>query len=132
MEGRLILKGGQALVSKGIKKKKKKKKIKHSDSEKPEETDVAQDPKGENPGKGNNTEEVTQLPAGTKPPSEYEAEFKLEMARAEEAKSRSTAWGVSYRAPPKVLHGYQAPVTGATFEQRLDTRCARKADRMCK
>lgn len=126
MQGRLILKGGQTLVSKDINKKKKKKKSKKSTSAKPDEADADLDTKRPQ------ADEVTKLPAGTKPPSEYEAEFKLEMARAEEAKSRSTAWGVSYKAPPTVLHGYSAPVTGATFEQRLDVRCARKADRMCK
>lgn len=127
MQGKLILKGGQTLVSKDInKKKKKKKKSKKGADEQSDGPDVHKDPDGAQ------EDEVTKLPAGTKPPSQYEAEFKLEMARAEEGKSRSTAWGVTYKAPPAVLHGYTAPVTGATFEQRLDVRCARKADRMCK
>jgi hypothetical protein len=40
--------------------------------------------------------------------------------------------GQGYRAPPPVLHGYSAPVTGETHEERLDIRCAKKADKFCK
>ena len=47
-------------------------------------------------------------------------------------KVRSTPWGASYRAPPTILHGYDKVVSGSNAQERLDLRCAAKADKFCK
>ncbi|BDA46307.1 hypothetical protein COCOBI_08-3990 [Coccomyxa sp. Obi] len=62
----------------------------------------------------------------------YEKEFALEMEKAKEGKVKNTPWGSSFKAAPEILHGYSAPVTGKTAEERLDLRCAVKTDKFCK
>ncbi|CAL8462444.1 g1977 [Coccomyxa elongata] len=62
----------------------------------------------------------------------YEKEFALEMEKAKEGKVKNTPWGSSFKAAPEILHGYDAPVTGKTAEERLDLRCAVKTDKFCK
>lgn len=126
VSGKLVLKGGQTLVSKDIKKKKKSKKkretaalVASSDQDNPASKEAVA---------GEPSQQAQQGKQG----EAYEKEFKFETERADSAKPRSTAWGVSYRKPPDILHGYNAPVKGDTQEERLDLRCAKKADRMCK
>lgn len=46
------------------------------------------------------------------------------MARAAAGKTRTTAWGSSFRAPPPILHGYDKKVSGTTASERLDLRRA--------
>lgn len=126
--GKLVLKGGQELV--GIKKKKKK-------SKKSKTKDNDDERQGQDAG---SEEKSAKQEAGTsggatgKEPAAflYEKEFQFETQRMDEGKARSTAWGATYRAPPEILHGYSRQVKGDTFEERLDLRCAKKADRMCK
>jgi hypothetical protein len=124
VSGKLVLKGGQTLVSKDIKKKSKSKKKKRD----PAAEVTARETTGSQPTSTEPGPEKEQGRIG----EAYEKEFKFETERADSAKPRSTAWGVSYRKPPSILHGYSAPVTGDTREERLDLRCAKKADRMCK
>ncbi|EIE24026.1 hypothetical protein COCSUDRAFT_53195 [Coccomyxa subellipsoidea C-169] len=62
----------------------------------------------------------------------YEQEFALEMQKAKEGKVKNTPWGSSFKPPPEILHGYSAPVTGKTAQERLDLRCAVKTDKFCK
>lgn len=50
----------------------------------------------------------------------------------QEAKTRSTPWGSTYRAAPEILHGYDKVVTGKTASERLDMRSATKHDKFCK
>ena len=40
----------------------------------------------------------------------------------QQGKTRNTAWGCTYRAPPEILHGYDKKVTGKTASERLDLR----------
>jgi len=62
----------------------------------------------------------------------YEKEFEFEEQRRKEGKVKTTPWGSSYRAAPEILHGYDRRVQGDTAEERLDMRCATKADKFCK
>jgi len=62
----------------------------------------------------------------------YDEEFELESLKRQEGKARTTPWGSSYRAPPEILHGYSNKVKGVTADERLDLRCAAKADKFCK
>ena len=43
--------------------------------------------------------------------------------RLQQGKTRTTAFGSTYRAPPSILHGYSKAVTGNTASERLDLRC---------
>eukprot|EP00210_Caulerpa_lentillifera_P009499 g9059.t1 len=106
--GKLKLKGESKVISK----KKKKKK-----TEKKEDTKV----------KGIDPTSVSVQSGKT-----YEEEFDIETKRANESKPRSTAWGISYAKPPKILHGYNREVKGDTAEERLDLRCAKRTDKFCK
>ena len=77
-------------------------------------------------------------------PKSYDEEFGLEAAarRAAAAAPASAAaaaapgaigpHGHKFGRAPAVLHGYSAPVSGATAQERLDMRCATKADKFCR
>eukprot|EP01024_Parvocaulis_polyphysoides_P049418 TRINITY_DN4785_c0_g1_i1.p3 TRINITY_DN4785_c0_g1~~TRINITY_DN4785_c0_g1_i1.p3 ORF type:complete len:131 (-),score=25.39 TRINITY_DN4785_c0_g1_i1:290-682(-) len=126
--GKLRLKGDK--ISGGVKKKKKSKKtvenledqIVVGDTNQPEQPNVTQRDKSAK-------QESISIVSG----KTYEEEFCFEMAKAREGKTRSTPWGSSFRAPPEVLHGYTEKVKGdVNAEQRLDVRCAMKADKFCK
>ena len=134
--GALKLKGGETLG--GVKKKKKASK-KHADATAEQASkdtgDVpaaTADQDGQAGPSGAKPEGTDYAAAATNSKLEYEKEFKFETKRMEEGKARGTAWGVTYRAPPAILHGYDKKVKGDTYEERLDLRCAKKADRMCK
>ena len=62
----------------------------------------------------------------------YEEAFAGEAMRLARPKPSGSAWTATYRAAPKVLHGYSVPVAGDTREEQLDIRCAQKADKFCK
>eukprot|EP00884_Botryococcus_braunii_P019765 jgi/Botrbrau1/6472/Bobra.0034s0046.1 len=122
--GQITLKGGIPLgVKAGTAKKKKKKKV---DSEAVEGT-VDQELILSKDGKP-----ISAASVSVQSGKAYEQEFALEMEKAKEGKVKNTPWGSSYRAPPKILHGYSAPVTGKTAEERLDLRCAVRGDKFCK
>jgi hypothetical protein len=125
--GKLLLKGGETVG--GVSKRKHKKKKKAA-----EEPSLAAATKDQaSPSAAADASKSSEQAAGTEPTKfEYEKEFKFETERMKESKARSTAWGATYRAPPKILHGYDRQVQGVTYEERLDLRCAKKADRMCK
>ena len=117
------MQGGQSL---GVAKKTRKKK-------KAKPAEEGENPEGEKPAApGDASEPPSAQQRMGKAGDLYEKEFNFETERAEQGKTRSTPWGQGYRAPPAVLHGYSAPVTGDTSEQRLDLRCAKKADKFCK
>lgn len=117
LPGKLVLKGGQTLKTGGVEKSKKKSKNKLKKSSEAEQAGAETD---------------KQVGNGATDAKTYEEEFHFEMDRANQGKARSTPWGVSYGRAPEILHGYSKPVTGSTQEERLDLRCAKKADRMCK
>ncbi|KXZ50951.1 hypothetical protein GPECTOR_14g197 [Gonium pectorale] len=128
--GKLVLKGGTTLKDlQGVEKKK---------SKKPKKKEV----EGEEEGQGEDTQLANPDPTKPKPIAAtavnvmsgktYEEEFDLETKRVKEGKSKSTPWGCGYRAPPAILHGYTAKVTGKTAEERLDLRSASKSDKYCK
>ena len=74
-------------------------------------------------------------PAGGPATKTYEELFASEMARAREAKGRTSAWGTNFRAAPEVLHGYSERLDTSkplSAEQRLDLRAATKADKFCR
>lgn len=130
--GKLVLKGGEEV--KGVSKKKvRKKKTDPASAEAvaatTEDGDAGEPDQPSTSGAAEADTGAAKLPP---PKLEYEKEFKFETARMEEGKARSTAWGATYRAPPEILHGYRKKVVGETYEERLDLRCAKKADRMCK
>lgn len=116
--GKLVLKGGTAL--KGVEKKKKKQKSVA------EVVEDQQQDKGLDPSKP--TSQAPALQVG----KAYEQEFEFETKRMQEPKVRNTPWGSSYRAPPEILHGYNTKVKGVNAQERLDIRCASKADKFCK
>jgi hypothetical protein len=123
--GKLVLKGGQSVG--GVKKKKKGSKSKRqqgSEAGTSAPDEHAQAGEGETGTGGTITT--------THPGFLYEKEFKFESERMNEGKARSTAWGATYSKAPTILHGYDKQVKGDTYEERLDLRCAKKADRMCK
>ena len=65
----------------------------------------------------------------------YEELFASEMARAKQAKGRTSAWGTNFREAPAVLHGHSERLDLSkplTAEQRLDLRAAQKADKFCR
>lgn len=126
--GKLVLKGGEQVGGVG-KKKGKKKKAKQQPDEATTETAAAAASDDAGPSGAAEAGTGTAKPP---PKLEYEQEFKFETARMQEGKARSTAWGATYKAPPEILHGYDRKVNGETYEERLDLRCAKKADRMCK
>jgi hypothetical protein len=128
--GKLVLKGGETIG--GVKKKKKHKKKRKDKAIDNSNVDLVAHGEACAPGAPHQRDSSEQ-DKGTEPSKfEYEKEFKFETARMKEGKARSTAWGATYRAPPNVLHGYEREVKGETYEERLDLRCAKKADRMCK
>ena len=121
--GKLVLKGGFSLKpDAGVKKKKKKSK---TDDGAGKSTDGLEDAIAGADGLINGES----APAK---PHVYEEDFLFETERLKQGKARSTPWGNSYRAPPAVLHGYDKVVKGENPSERLDLRCAGKADRMCK
>ena len=74
-------------------------------------------------------------------PKSYDEEFGLEAAARAAAVGANPALaqpgavgphGHKFRAGPAVLHGYAAPVAGATAEERLDMRAALKGDKFCR
>lgn len=117
------MQGGQSL---GVAKKSKKK-------QKAKPTEEAQE--GEKPAvPGDKTEPSAQRQMG-KAGDLYEKEFNFETDRGTVGQTRSTPWGQTFKAVDQattVLHGYHAPVRGDTNEERLDLRCAKKADKHCK
>lgn len=124
--GKLVLKGGETLQG-GVKKKKKKKKDAALSSP---VADQAGD-QGKKP-TGTDGKVVDATAINIMSGKNYEQEFEFEVQRMKEGKTRSTPWGSSYRAPPEILHGYSQKVTGKNAEERLDLRCAKKADKFCK
>jgi FAM32A len=130
--GQLKLKGGEVVSGSVSKKKKSKKSKKAQANESAEQQPGPGTSEALAEGDPAHAPSSAQAPAGMVPAFEYEKEFKFESERMDAGKARSTAWGVSYRAPPAILHGYDAKVRGDTYEEKLDLRCAKKADRMCK
>ena len=128
--GKLVLKGGEQVGS--VSKKKGKKKRKPQQQLDEASAAPAEGAAGDEAGPDGAAEGAEPGTAKPPPKLEYEKEFKFETARMQEGKARSTAWGATYKAPPEILHGYNRKVTGDTYEERLDLRCAKKADRMCK
>eukprot|EP01023_Acetabularia_acetabulum_P059381 TRINITY_DN71367_c0_g1_i1.p2 TRINITY_DN71367_c0_g1~~TRINITY_DN71367_c0_g1_i1.p2 ORF type:complete len:129 (-),score=29.37 TRINITY_DN71367_c0_g1_i1:93-479(-) len=124
--GRLKLKGDKVIG--GVKKKKKSKKI--VERSEIEGEDIIQT---EEPNVTQRDKSVKQDSISIVSGKNYEEEFSLEMAKAKEGKTRSTPWGSTFRAPPTVLHGYSEKLKGSgNAEQRLDVRCAMRADKFCK
>lgn len=119
LPGKLMLKGGVSLKPGGAGVKKKKKKSTGDDA---------------GAGSSGAAADSSAAPDEEKPEKKltYEEEFVFETERVKEGKARSTPWGTSYRKPPAVLHGYDKEVKGVNPSERLDLRCAVKADRMCK
>ncbi|KAK3262859.1 hypothetical protein CYMTET_28311 [Cymbomonas tetramitiformis] len=68
----------------------------------------------------------------TNPGQTYETIFHYETQRMKDAKGRSLCFGTNYREAPEILHGYTRKVKGKTSEERLDKRCAQKADKYCR
>eukprot|EP00195_Chlamydomonas_chlamydogama_P008032 CAMPEP_0202900738 /NCGR_PEP_ID=MMETSP1392-20130828/12008_1 /ASSEMBLY_ACC=CAM_ASM_000868 /TAXON_ID=225041 /ORGANISM="Chlamydomonas chlamydogama, Strain SAG 11-48b" /LENGTH=128 /DNA_ID=CAMNT_0049587177 /DNA_START=74 /DNA_END=460 /DNA_ORIENTATION=+ len=124
--GKLVLKGGETLSDKKIKKKKKSKKV-----DVPEEEEAPNTEQGteQDQGKPKKTDaKGISIQSG----KTYEEEFEFETQRMKEAKGKSTPWGSSHRTAPEILHGYTQKVTGATASERLDMRAATKSDRYAK
>lgn len=121
--------GGETLGGAGGVKKKKKKSKKDKGGDKDAAAPLAA---GEDAAAAGATGKPSSAPGITTKGTTYEQEFDLEMQRMKQGKARSTAWGSTYRAPPPVLHGYSAPVKGATASERLDMRASGKADKFCK
>eukprot|EP01025_Chloroclados_australasicus_P024807 TRINITY_DN2487_c2_g1_i1.p4 TRINITY_DN2487_c2_g1~~TRINITY_DN2487_c2_g1_i1.p4 ORF type:complete len:131 (-),score=29.66 TRINITY_DN2487_c2_g1_i1:332-724(-) len=126
--GKLRLKGDSK--SGGVKKKKKAKKVEHKQAKDfVDELNQQQDEPNVTKSEKQVKQEAISIVSG----KNYEEEFALEMAKAKEGKTRSTPWGSSFRTPPEVLHGYTEKIKrNANAEQRLDVRCAMKADKFCK
>ena len=144
--GKLTLKGGETLG--GVKKKKKKKQSASTPAaldsadrfssaadeaaaaptQPKSSTHAAEEQAQDAAGK----QSASAHPARVDPKLQYEREFEHEAERMSKPKARANAWGVTYQEPPPILHGYDRKVTGDTYEERLDLRCAKKADRMCK
>ncbi|CAD7696492.1 unnamed protein product [Ostreobium quekettii] len=117
--GKLHLKGDKPL--KGVKKKRKQKK------------GVAVVPAEEGEKEGQKSKKPAVDPASVSATGHtYEQEFPSEVEKGREGKTRNTPWGSSYRAPPQILHGYRVEVKGDNAQERLDLRCAKKADKFCK
>ena len=128
--GKLVLKGGEEV--KGVSKKKSRMKKDKTAAASVVAAVEAKEGDAEDADEPSTSGAAQASTAKPPPKLEYEKEFKFETARMEEGKARSTAWGATYKAPPNILHGYDRKVQGDTFEERLDLRCAKKADRMCK
>ncbi|GLC50558.1 hypothetical protein PLESTB_000393100 [Pleodorina starrii] len=124
--GKLVLKGGATLKELQGVEKKKSKKVKKKD----EENNV--DAGEEAPVDPTKPKPVAPTAVNVMSGKTYEEEFDLETKRVKEGKAKSTPWGCGYRAPPAILHGYTAKVTGKSAEERLDMRSAAKSDKFCK
>ncbi|KAG1679658.1 hypothetical protein FOA52_006175 [Chlamydomonas sp. UWO 241] len=123
--GKLTLKGGEPLlVERKIKKKKKKSTGAAEDPEAGEGQEAAPDPTKPKPANANSNSVLSG--------KAYEDEFEFEKLRRVEGKTKTCAWGSSYRAAPEILHGYSHKVTGKTAEERLDMRAATKTDKFAK
>ncbi|KAK9819828.1 hypothetical protein WJX72_002823 [[Myrmecia] bisecta] len=122
--GKLTLKGGQPWDIKKKKKRKAKAVVEETAEEGTDPGTTAQTGTAPDPA----------APAAVPPRKAlpYEEEFALEMEKVKTGKVKTTPWGSSSRAPPPILHGYSAPVTGKTAQERLDLRCASRTDKFCK
>ncbi|EFJ49172.1 hypothetical protein VOLCADRAFT_104372 [Volvox carteri f. nagariensis] len=127
--GKLVLKGGATLKElQGVEKKKGKKVKKKEEGGEEVDGGLHEAP----PLDPTKPKPVAATAVNVMSGKTYEEEFDLETKRVKEGKARSTPWGCGYRAPPAILHGYTAKVTGKTAEERLDLRAASKSDKFCK
>jgi hypothetical protein len=129
----LVLKGGLSLAAKKEPAGNKKRKATDADAA----ADGAPGAAGQGGGEAVGAASAGGIggPAGGPATKTYEELFASEMARAREAKGRTSAWGTNFRAAPEVLHGYSERLDTSkplTSEQRLDLRAATKADKFCR
>lgn len=124
--GKLLLKGGEALLEQKKSSKKRKKTEVACEGEEGKAEGSKEDPSGP-------MKKPTVNPLGiTTGGKTYEDEFNFEKDRIKSGQVKNTPWGSSYRAAPEILHGYSKKVTGKTAEERLDMRAATKSDKFAK
>ncbi|MEW5316921.1 MAG: hypothetical protein WDW38_008260 [Sanguina aurantia] len=115
--GKLILKGGDTLTAPAPEKKRKRKKVVEETGE-PGSSAVAEVKKAA---------PVNPTAVSVQSGKTYEAEFEFE-----ELRSKDTNKASQQQQQQQQQTCYSSKVTGKDAIERLDIRCARKADKFCK